>query len=135
MWKCENFFRFPNSQIFKFPNELRPVVVVDPDHYIERMHLRSLRIATTLVGVLLFVAKVAFAAVIVTGTVKDPAGAPVSGADVVIATSERATIATTQTDAQGRFQLEAPVAGRYLLLASAAGFQIPARPSPSSRRA
>ena len=88
------------------------------------MHLRSLRIAITLVGVLLFVAKVAVAAVTVTGTVKDPAGAPVSGADVVIATSERATIATTQTDAQGRFQLEAPVAGRYLLLTSAAGFQI-----------
>jgi hemoglobin/transferrin/lactoferrin receptor protein len=87
------------------------------------MHLHSLRIAITFVGVLLCVAQVAYAAVNVTGLVKDPSGAPVSGADIVLATSERAAIATTRTDAQGRFQLEAPVAGRYLLLTTASGFQ------------
>lgn len=75
-----------------------------------------------LAGLLLLV-PCAYAAVSVTGIVKDPSGAPVSGAEIVMATSERAAIATTRTDARGRFEFAAPAAGRYLLLASAPGFQ------------
>jgi hemoglobin/transferrin/lactoferrin receptor protein len=87
------------------------------------MHLRSLRIAANMVGVLLFVAQFAYAAVNVTGVVRDPSGAPVAGADIVVATSERASIATARTDTQGRFHFDAPSAGRYLLIVTAKGFE------------
>ena len=92
------------------------------------MHLQSRRIALTFVGVLLFAAQSVYAAVTVRGIVRDPSGAPVAGAQLVIATPGRASIATARTDVQGRFQLEAPAPGRYLLIASAQGFQ-PARQS------
>jgi len=87
------------------------------------MHLYSLRIALTFAGVLLFVTQAVYAAVAVSGIVRDPSGAPVAGAQVLIATPDRATIAAARTDAQGRFQIEAPAPGRYLLIVSAQGFQ------------
>jgi outer membrane receptor protein involved in Fe transport len=87
------------------------------------MHLHTLRIALTFVGVLLFIAQVVYAAVTVSGIVRDPSGAPVEGAQLVIATPGRASIASARTDAQGRFQIEAPAPGSYLLIASARGFQ------------
>ena len=46
-----------------------------------------------------------------------------AGAQVVIATPERASIATARTDAQGRFRIDAPAPGSYLLIVSARGFQ------------
>ena len=87
------------------------------------MHLHTLRIAFTCVGALLFMTQLVHAAVTVSGIVRDPSGAPVAGAQLVIATPDRASIASARTDAQGRFQIDAPAPGSYLLIASAPGFQ------------
>ncbi|HET7216571.1 MAG TPA: TonB-dependent receptor [Vicinamibacterales bacterium] len=63
-------------------------------------------------------ALVALAAIVVTGVVKDPSGAPVSGATVVVMTAEQTVVAAARTDAQGKFSIDVPTAGRYLLVAS-----------------
>jgi outer membrane receptor protein involved in Fe transport len=68
---------------------------------------------------MLIVTTAAHAALDVTGTVRDPSGAAVAGATVVVMTAERASVATVRTDAQGRFTVSVPAAGRYLLVASA----------------
>jgi hemoglobin/transferrin/lactoferrin receptor protein len=56
----------------------------------------------------------------VTGTVKDPSGAPINHATVAVFTAEQTTVATGRTDEQGKFRLHIPSAGRYLFVASAA---------------
>ena len=86
------------------------------------MHWHFLRIALTSVGVLLFVTQFVYAAVTIHGIVRDPLGAAVRDAEVVIATPERAPLATARTDAEGRFQLDAPVPGAYLLIVKSPGF-------------
>jgi outer membrane receptor protein involved in Fe transport len=53
------------------------------------------------------------------GIVKDASGAAVPGAAVAVLTAEQTSIATTRTDASGRFTLSVPSAGRYLLVATA----------------
>jgi len=60
------------------------------------------------------------AAIGVTGVVKDPSGTVVAGATVIVMTAEQTAIVTGQTDAQGKFSLQVPTAGRYLLVARAA---------------
>ena len=86
------------------------------------MHFRRLRIALTLVGAWLFITPVVYAAVALHGVIRDPLGAPVASADIVIATPDRAPVAGARTDAAGRFQIEVPAPGRYLLIVTAPGF-------------
>ena len=81
------------------------------------------RLIPALLAGLLLVTPLVYAAVNLQGVVRDPSGAPVSGAAIVIATPERASIATATSDAQGKFQLEAPAPGRYLLIVKADGFR------------
>jgi hemoglobin/transferrin/lactoferrin receptor protein len=58
----------------------------------------------------------------ITGTVKDPDGAVVSGASVSLLNAQRAVIAATTTDAQGSFALEKLEPGDYQLSVEGAGF-------------
>src|SRR4029453_16930977 len=76
------------------------------------------RIAATVLAVWALMAVAAYAAVDVTGIVKDPSGAVVGEATVTLLTAEQTAIVTTQTNAQGKFTLQVPSPGRYLLVAS-----------------
>src|SRR6185503_2349017 len=62
-------------------------------------------------------------AVTVQGIVRDPSGAAVADAVIVLTTPERASVGSARSDTQGRFQLTAPAPGRYLLTVSAPGFR------------
>ena len=75
------------------------------------------RIVAGVLAVWALTAAAAYAAVDVTGVVKDPSGGVVADATVTVLTAEQTAVATTQTDAQGRFTLQVPSAGRYLLIA------------------
>jgi hemoglobin/transferrin/lactoferrin receptor protein len=59
----------------------------------------------------------------VSGAVRDASGAAVTGAHVSLLTSELTTLASSQTDSQGAFSLEAPSDGNFLLLVRAQGFE------------
>jgi hemoglobin/transferrin/lactoferrin receptor protein len=78
------------------------------------------RIVTAVFAVWALTAVAASTAVEVTGVVKDPSGGVVADATVTVMTAEQTAVATTQTDAQGRFTLQVPSAGRYLLVAKQA---------------
>ena len=56
------------------------------------------------------------------GTVTDPLGAVVAGADVELLHNQQA-VAAAKTDGQGNYILEPPAAGRYQIRAGAASFQ------------
>ena len=58
----------------------------------------------------------------VAGTVEDPVGAAVSGAEVSLLKADQAVVATTRSDASGRFRFDRVSPGTYLLLAKFAGF-------------
>lgn len=58
----------------------------------------------------------------VQGVVRDPSGAPVGGASVVLRDAQRANRATARTDVQGRFTLENIPLGQYVLVVTATGF-------------
>lgn len=62
------------------------------------------------------------AAVPISGTVLDGTGAAIEGAEVVLATPELTVVAVVRTDARGKFTLDAPAAGTYLLITRAAAF-------------
>ncbi len=74
-----------------------------------------------LTGVLvLWAAGVAVAqATTVTGVIKDPSDAVVEDATVLLMTAEQTVVTAGQTDAKGRFTLDVPGPGRYLLVARA----------------
>ena len=76
------------------------------------------RIAVSVLVALLASAAGALAAIGVSGVVKDPSGAPVSGATVLVLTAEQTVVAAGRTDAQGKFAIDVPSTGRYLLVAS-----------------
>ncbi|MBI1764167.1 MAG: TonB-dependent receptor [Acidobacteria bacterium] len=57
-----------------------------------------------------------------TGTVKDASDAPVSGAAVNLLTGRQVAVATTTTDAQGRFTVSNIQSGTYEVLVTARGF-------------
>src|SRR6187397_728886 len=84
------------------------------------MHLA--RIALGACAMLLFVTQFAYAAVLVSGIVRDPSGAPVKDADVSIATADRARFASVKSDAAGAFKFDVPTAGAYLITVTAPGF-------------
>ena len=79
--------------------------------------MRSRLVAGVLVA-LMSSAVGALAAIGITGIVRDPSGAPVSNATVVVLTAEQTVVGAARTDAQGRFSIEVPTPGRYLLVAS-----------------
>ena len=58
----------------------------------------------------------------ITGTVKDPDGAVVSGASVSLLNANRAVVTATTTDAEGRFALEKIKPGDYQLNIEGTGF-------------
>ncbi|MEO6237546.1 MAG: TonB-dependent receptor [Vicinamibacterales bacterium] len=86
------------------------------------MHFRCLRVALSFAGALLFITRVVYAAVALHGVIRDPLGAPLAGADIVIATPERSPVDRASSDAEGRFQIEVPAPGQYLLIVTAPGF-------------
>jgi hypothetical protein len=64
----------------------------------------------------------------VSGTVADPSGAIIPGAQVVLTDATGATVATVATDASGSFRIQVPNAGSYSLAVSLAGFQTATQP-------
>lgn len=56
------------------------------------------------------------------GTVKDPQGASLSGADVSLVSPQQVMVRTTRTDANGRFTLENIAAGSYEIRITGSGF-------------
>jgi outer membrane receptor protein involved in Fe transport len=64
-------------------------------------------------------ATVAAQARTVTGVVKDPSDAIVEDAVVLVMTAEQTVVAAGHTDAKGRFTLDVPSSGRYLLVVRA----------------
>jgi len=58
----------------------------------------------------------------IAGVVRDLAGAVVAEADVVLLNAQQSVIATTRTDAQGRFVFSKLPRGSYLLVVSSRGF-------------
>ncbi len=67
-------------------------------------------------------------AVQIAGTVEDPAGAAVAGAEVSLLNADQAVLSTTTSDASGRFRFERIPPGSYLVLAKFAGFTEARRP-------
>jgi hemoglobin/transferrin/lactoferrin receptor protein len=55
----------------------------------------------------------------VSGIVKDPFGAAIADADVVLMSADLTPLATARTNSEGKFTLEAPATGRYLLVVTA----------------
>jgi outer membrane receptor protein involved in Fe transport len=70
----------------------------------------------------------AFAAISLSGTIRDTTGAPVPAVDVILRTPELVDIARTATDAQGRFRFSVPAPGTYLLIVKATAFDEVRRP-------
>ena len=69
------------------------------------------RVFATVLAVWALMAVTAYAAVDVTGIIKDPSGATVGEATVTLLTAEQTAIVTTQTNAQGKFTLQVPSPG------------------------
>ena len=61
------------------------------------------------------------AAADVSGTVKDPTGAALVGARVVVMTAQRAVVATVRTDQAGKFSIPTLPDGQYLVMAQYKG--------------
>jgi hemoglobin/transferrin/lactoferrin receptor protein len=61
-------------------------------------------------------------AIVLTGSVRDVAGAAIDKAEVLLATSGLTVVATTRSDREGRFTIAAPAAGSYLLIVRAPAF-------------
>ncbi len=64
----------------------------------------------------------------ITGTVVDPAGAPISGATVTARDTERGTVYNTKTDDSGVFNFARVPIGTYEVRASASGFETAVQP-------
>ncbi len=64
----------------------------------------------------------------IAGTVEDPVGGAVPGAEVSLLNADQAVLATTRSDASGRFRFERVPAGTYLVLVKFAGFAEGRRP-------
>ncbi len=81
-----------------------------------------LRKLTFLLGLLIFAATAAFAESNVSGIVRDPQGAVVSGAAILLEDAGHAIVGSGRSDAQGQFRFENIPAGRYVLRVSSPGF-------------
>lgn len=68
-------------------------------------------------GILAVLASAAlFAAGEITGTAKDKSGGALSGAEVTVLTPQRAAVATTKTDKNGKFNVTGLADGQYLVI-------------------
>src|SRR5580700_10805650 len=65
----------------------------------------------------------------ITGTVTDPSGAAVKGANITATDTDRGTIFTAQTDASGIFTITRLPIGTYSVRAAAQGFDTAVYPS------
>src|SRR5882762_1227704 len=73
----------------------------------------------------------------ITGTVLDPSGAAIAGAEVILLTDKGAPVGRTSTDNEGSFGFEEITPGAYKLDVRAAGFretQVEAKPSSRAAR-
>jgi outer membrane receptor protein involved in Fe transport len=86
--------------------------------------MRSVRV---LVFVLAACAAVSTEAATINGVVSDVTGAALPGARVVIRDVATGQESFVETDSEGRYRLEAPALGAYLVIASRAGFSQSAR--------
>src|SRR5947208_16060181 len=59
----------------------------------------------------------------ITGTVEDPSGAPIPGANITATDQERGTVWTAKTNNSGAYNLPRVPVGTYGLKAGASGFQ------------
>src|SRR5438128_7625224 len=57
------------------------------------------------------------------GTVTDPSGAPISGANVTATDTQRGTVRNAKTDANGAYSILRVPVGSYAVTVAAAGFQ------------
>src|SRR5271165_5324038 len=64
----------------------------------------------------------------ITGTVVDPAGAPISGATVTASDTERGTVYTAKTNDSGVFNFTRIPIGNYEVRATASGFETAVQP-------
>ncbi len=64
----------------------------------------------------------------ITGTVKDPAGAVITGAQVSLRNDGTGETRTVTTDDQGRFKFDRLAPGRYTIISSRTGFKTAERP-------
>jgi len=80
--------------------------------------------ACLIIGLLFILSLTAFAAEngVIRGTVTDPLGAVVAGANVELLHNQMA-VTSCKSDGQGNYSLESPAAGRYQVRAGAASFQ------------
>ena len=67
----------------------------------------------------------------ITGTITDPSGAPITGAKVTAKDVDRGVVYSTETNAQGVYNLPRVPIGRYDVRAESQGFQ--SWCSPASR--
>src|ERR1700684_1564231 len=58
------------------------------------------------------------------GTVTDPSGAAISGADVVLTPSSSSALIKTKSDGQGAYEFKALPPGQYTLTIVAQGFSV-----------
>src|SRR5258708_32554456 len=65
----------------------------------------------------------------IVGTVSDPSGAPISGADVTATDTERGTTWSAKTDTAGAYSILRVPVGSYSLKVGAAGFQTADHPA------
>ncbi len=79
--------------------------------------------ACLIVALLLILSLTSFASEygVIRGTVTDPLGAVIAGADVELLRNQK-PVASSKTDSHGNYSLEAPTAGRYQVRAGAASF-------------
>ena len=59
----------------------------------------------------------------ITGSINDPSGAPISGAEIVVKSLETGALRNTVTDEGGRYQVLALAVGEYEVRATKSGFQ------------
>jgi iron complex outermembrane receptor protein/vitamin B12 transporter len=80
--------------------------------------------ACLIVGLLFVLSLTTFAAEngVIRGTVTDPLGAVVAGANVELLHNQHA-VASAKTDGEGNYRLEPPMSGRYQIRVGAASFQ------------
>jgi outer membrane receptor protein involved in Fe transport len=78
------------------------------------------QLAVWIVVLEMFRTAATFAATPITGVVKDQSGAPVAGATVMLTTADQTPVSTVRTNEEGRFSIDAPAAGRFLLTVTSA---------------
>ncbi len=79
-------------------------------------------LGTCVLALALGMAGAAQSTIVITGSVRDVAGAAIDEAEVLLTTPALTVVATTRSNPSGRFTLQAPAAGSYLLIVRAPAF-------------